>query len=69
MRKTAATAALLALSLGMSGCATKSAPYTPNACPAIPPLPASLATPLNAERRLSETLLESAPSATQGSEP
>lgn len=58
------SAALLALSLALSGCVTKSARYTPPSCPVTPQLPASLTEPLNAEQSLSRLLLQSAPSAT-----
>ena len=62
-------AGLLTLLLGMSACATKSAPYTPPSCPQVPPLPASLTQPLNAEQSLSELLLQSGPSATPDKKP
>lgn len=67
MRKTALNALLLSFALASAGCATKSPPYTPPACPQAPPLPASLTQPLNAERTLSRLLLESEPAAMQSS--
>lgn len=60
--------ALLIFSLAISGCATKSPPYTPPICPQAPPLPSSLTQPLNAEQRLSQLLLESDPRPMQSSE-
>lgn len=60
---------LLIFVLATSGCGLKSVRSPPVVCPVIPPLPANLRTPLNAEKRLSELLLESAPSATPSSEP
>ncbi len=68
MRRTGPNALLLICCLVSAGCATKSPPYTPPACPKPPPLPASLTQPLNAEQTLSRLLLESEPAAMPSSE-
>ena len=67
MRKTWPIVLLLTCVLVMSGCAAKSQLSPPVVCPTVPPLPASLRTPLHAEQRLSELLLESGGSVTHGS--
>lgn len=64
MRKTWLIALLLTCALVMSGCAAKSQLSPPVVCPTVPPLPASLRTPLHAEQRLSGLLLESGGNAT-----
>lgn len=69
MRNVLLAGLLLTCVLGTSACAGKSVRSPPVACPVIPELPANLRTPLNAEQRLSELLLESAPSATPSSDP
>ena len=69
MRNVLLAGLLLTCGLGISGCATKSVRSQPVACPVIPPLPANLRQPLNAEKRISELLLESEPTATSESHP
>ena len=68
MHKLLLTGLLLTCALVSAGCATKSPPYTPPVCPQMPPLPASLTQPLNAEQTLSRLLLESEPAAMPSSE-
>ena len=69
MQRQGVSLLLLTCGLAIAACGGKSQLTQPSVCPAIPPLPASLVKPLNAEQRLSETLLESEPSATQPRRP